>query len=85
MLSNERELAEIRSRLAALTERVVRLERKMMGRPLVEVLAEEEEDKFDWLDLQPLVFEQHDPLDAEEYLRRNSNCHTWLWKREDEE
>jgi hypothetical protein len=41
--SNERELAEIRSRLATLAERVVRLERKIMGRPLVDVFADEDD------------------------------------------
>lgn len=54
MLSNERELAEIRSRIVALAERIGRLERKIMGRPLVDVFADEDAEECsqkedDWL------------------------------------
>lgn len=41
--SNEQELAGIRRTLAMLAERVVRLERKVMGRPLMEVFAEDDD------------------------------------------
>lgn len=41
--SNEQELADIRRTLAMLAERVVRLERKVMGRTLMEVFAEDED------------------------------------------
>ena len=42
--SNEEELADMRRTLAMLAERVVRLERKVMGRPLMEVFAEDGEE-----------------------------------------
>lgn len=41
--SNEQELADIRRTLTMLAERVVRLERKVMGRPLMEVFAEDDD------------------------------------------
>lgn len=42
--SNEQELADIRRTLTMLAERVVRLERKIMGRTLMEVFTEEDEE-----------------------------------------
>lgn len=41
--SNEQEIADIRRTLATLAERVVRLERKVMGRTLMEVFAEDDD------------------------------------------
>lgn len=43
--SNEHEIADIRRTLAMLAERVVRLERKVMGRTLMEVFTENDEDE----------------------------------------
>lgn len=84
LTKSESEIRELVQKWHDMVELKV-LVHKLVDESVAEALAKCAANVFEdmWLNDNP-VFEQHDPLDAEECLR-DAGCHTWLWKREDEE
>ena len=82
--SNEQEIADIRRTFAMLAERVVRLERKVMGRPLMEVFAEDDEndEKGYHCELCRLIKNWSEPCSGLLDSCRCFECRTWREDRD---